>query len=149
MRWKTLEKLNKKNPYTWTTYHSMTCSGLLKWVVFREGDLNIERTTWNESPLVLDLSDLEGLFELLGIKWQPPQFIKNIIGSLLGYGTCGCGKTWWWGTWVSVSYNISTGRGYCSECYIVNKEQFDKENRYWEEKRSEYHSKELKKSQGA
>jgi len=47
---------------------------------------------------------------------------RNYLGLLLGYGTCGCGNTWWQGK-DSPGYAYSQGSAnlLCHDCYERNK----------------------------
>lgn len=58
------------------------------------------------------------------------QFLKNVIGTLLGYGSCDCGNTFWDSTDnPGIYYGNGSGRIICDKCYAKNKAEIDEQNR--------------------
>jgi len=64
------------------------------------------------------------------------QNIKNLIGSILGYGNCPiCGNTYWNDDTGCIYQGMGSGLLICSKCYeqnkekikVINKERMDKD----------------------
>ena len=56
--------------------------------------------------------------------------VKNIIGSLLSYGNCRCGRSWWYAPHNNPGIYNGNGGGtlLCNDCYLDEKEAIDKRN---------------------
>ena len=58
------------------------------------------------------------------------KIIKNIIGFLMGFGTCDCGNTFWNNSDnPGIYYGNGSGRVICNDCYNKKKEQIEEQNR--------------------
>lgn len=58
------------------------------------------------------------------------QFLKNIIGAFLSYGSCDCGNTFWNDADnPGIDYGNGSGRIICNKCYEKRKSEIDEHNR--------------------